>query len=422
MIQKLIGLSFILLSIQNFAQKNNTSPYSFFGIGEETTLKTVEEISMGQIGAAFNSTYQISFTNPASLAHLRFTTYTIAAENRAIRIDDGTNTDNASTAALSYFAIGVPIGNNAGFSFGIQPNTTVGYSLTEEFKNTQGELTAINNFKGEGGTNRFFVGLGYKLPKNFSIGIEAAYIFGNIENTLLNRRDGVQFASMHKTNSTVKAFTAKAGIQYNTKITDKLTLKTGLVANLKNNLSNEGREVLFSLVNTGTEAISPRDTLIDNSFKSTIKKPLNTALSVGVGELNKWYAAIEYSFHDPIEFTDGVLNSNTKVSYEKANRVSVGGFYIPKINSISSYWQRITYRAGLNYKQTGLAIENTTVNDFGISFGVGLPIGKQLSNLNLGFELGKRGEINNSLIKENYFNFRLGLTLNDKWFNKRKIQ
>ncbi len=422
MIKKLIGLSLILLSIQNFAQKNNTSPYSFFGIGEETALKTVEEMSMGQIGTAFNSTYQISFTNPASLAHLRFTTYTLAVENKAIQIDDGKNTDNASNASLSYFAIGVPLGKSAGFSFGIQPNSTVGYSLTEEFKNTQGDLTAINNFNGEGGTNRVFLGLGYKLPKNISIGIEAAYVFGNIENTLLNRRDGVQLATMHKTNSTIKGLTAKVGIQYNTKITDKLTLKAGILANLKNNLSNKGREVLFSLLNTNTSIISPRDTLIDNSFDNTIKKPLKTALSVGVGELNKWYAGVEYSFNDPLEFTDGVLNSNTKVSYEKANRISVGGFYIPKINSISSYWQRITYRAGFNYKQTGLMVDNTTINDFGISFGVGLPIGKKLSNLNLGFELGKRGEINNSLIKENYFNFRLGLTLNDRWFIKPKIQ
>jgi len=422
MIKKLIGLSLFLLSIQSFAQKNNTSPYSFFGIGEESSLKTVEEINMGQIGAAFNSPYQITFTNPAALAHLQFTTYTIAVENKALKIDDGTNTGNASTATLSYFAIGVPIGNKAGFSFGLQPNTSVGYSLTEEFRNSNDELTEINNFKGDGGTNRVFLGLGYKLPKNITVGIEAAYVFGSIENTLLNRRAGVNLATMHRTDSEVKGFTAKAGIQYNTKITEKLTLKGGGVVNFKNNLSNDGQELLFTLINTSEEVIFPRDTLVNNSFKSTVKKPLNTVLSIGVGEENKWYAGLEYSFQNALEFTDGVLNNNTKVSYETSNRISIGGFYTPKINSISSYFDRVTYRAGFNYKQTGLVVDNSSINDFGISFGVGLPIGRQLSNLNLGFELGKRGEINNSLIKENYFNFRLGLTLNDKWFNKRKIQ
>jgi len=68
-----------------------------------------------------------------------------------------------------------------------------------------------------------------------------------------------------------------------------------------------------------------------------------------------------------------------------------------------------------------LVVNNTNVNEFGISFGVGMPMGKELSTFNLGMELGKRGTINNGLVKENFFNFRIGLTLNDKWFSKRKI-
>ncbi len=422
MIKKLIGLSLILLSIHGFAQKNNTSPYSFFGIGEEASHKTLEEMSMGQIGAAFNSPYQLTFTNPAALAYLQFTTFTIAGENRSIQINDGSNKGSASTASLSYFALAMPIGAKAGLSFGLQPNTVVGYSLTEEFNNSEGELTEINYFNGKGGTNRVFLGLGYKLHKNFSLGLEANYVFGSIENTLLNRRDGVQLATMHKTDSKLSGFTAKAGLQYNAKISDKLTLKSGAVFHLKNNISNDGDELLFSLINTSNGSISPRDTLINKSFKGEVKKPLNTILSVGLGEENKWYAGIEYSFQDAIDFTDGILANNTRVNYDKMNRVSVGGYYTPKKNAISNYWQRITYRAGFNYKQTGLIINNDKVNDLGMSFGVGLPIGKQLSNLNLGFEFGKRGETKNSLIKENYFNFRLGLTLNDRWFIKRTIK
>ena len=52
-----------------------------------------------------------------------------------------------------------------------------------------------------------------------------------------------------------------------------------------------------------------------------------------------------------------------------------------------------------------LAETNTDINEFGISFGVGLPVGKELSTFNLGFEIGKRGTIDSGLVKENYFNF-----------------
>ena len=126
-----------------------------------------------------------------------------------------------------------------------------------------------------------------------------------------------------------------------------------------------------------------------------------------------------------------VNNTNSSFQYEDSNRFSLGGFYLPKINSISSYWKRVTYRAGLRFEKVGLAIDGsgsgtnfTSINDFGMSFGLGLPL-KQLSNVNLGFEYGKRGTTSNNLIQENYFNFRLSLSLTasgaQSWFVKRKI-
>jgi len=417
MIKNFIGLFVIFISIQSFAQRNNISPYSFYGIGDETAQKTVEEISMGQIGVAFNSTYKLTFSNPASLGSLRFTTYTLAVENKTLSVDDGNNSESASAASFSYIAIGMPLGQKAGLLFGIQPNTSVGYSLLEEIKDGD-TLTELNLFSGEGGTDRVFVGFGYNLTKNFSIGLEGAYVFGSIENNLLNRRDNVQLATMHKTDSELNGVTAKAGVQYNTKINDKLTLNAGSVVNFSNELTNKGDEYLFSLINTNDDFVIPRDTIFSDSFKNTIKNPLRTTISAGVGENNKWYAGIEYSFQNALKIED----INTLVSYNNSNRISFGGFYTPKFNSITNYWQRVTYRAGFNYKQTGLVINNTEINDFGMSFGVGLPIGQQLSNVNLGFEFGKRGEIGNELIKENYINFRLSLTLNDRWFKKRKLQ
>ena len=421
MIKKYIAVLILLTTLQSFAQRNTISPYSFFCIGEENNQKTVEEIGMGEIGAAFTSSFKFTFSNPAALGSLRFTTYTIAGQNIALKVDDGSKTGKASTASLSYLALGVPLSTKSAFSFGLQPNTTVGYALTQKLKNNTGELLALNTFKGKGGTNRVFLGFGYQPFKNFNIGAEVAYVFGSIENTLLNRRNGVQFASMHKTDVDISGFTTKVGVQYVTKLTDKLVLKTGLVVHLNNELTTEGDEYLFSLLNVGGDIVDPRDTTVNNAFKNTIKNPNKTVVSTGIGQENKWYIGLEYSFRDATDFTDNVLNKNTIISYGKANRLSFGGYYTPKFNSVTSYWQRVTYRGGLQFKKTGLRVNNTEINDFGISFGVGLPIGQRLSNLNLGFELGKRGEKNNGLVKENYINFRLSLTLNDKWFKKRKI-
>jgi hypothetical protein len=39
----------------------------------------------------------------------------------------------------------------------------------------------------------------------------------------------------------------------------------------------------------------------------------------------------------------------------------------------------------------------------------------------MGFEFGKRGTTDNNLIEEDYFKFRLSLSLSEKWFVKRRI-
>ncbi|MCB0473509.1 MAG: hypothetical protein KDC69_04305 [Flavobacteriaceae bacterium] len=417
MIRKITLLFIILLTAHTgFSQKNNTSPYSFFGIGEESADKTVEEMSMGETGVTYFNPIQLTFSNPASLAALQLTSYTLGVENKTLNINDGINKGTAASTSLSYLAMGIPLGTNGGFSFGLKPNTTVGYSLTEKISETE-----TNYYDGEGGTNKVFLGFGYKIVKNFNIGLEGSYIFGKVTNSLYNSRDTVLLATVHKSESRVKGFALRAGIQYSSKLNDKIRLDLGGLVNLSSELTNEGNEYLFTNYDNASRAVNSsyaRDTIVNNAFSGKITKPLKTTLGIGVGQENKWYATLEYSMQNPIEFTDGVLDKNTIVSYDKYNKLAFGFLYIPKINSISSYWQRIHYRAGIKLKQTGLVVNDNSINDFGMSFGVGLPIGKQLSSVNLGFELGKRGKINNGIIKENYFNLRLSLTLNDKWFKK----
>ena len=85
MIRKITLLFIILLTAHTgFSQKNNTSPYSFFGIGEESADKTVEEMSMGETGVTYFNPIQLTFSNPASLAALQLTSYTLGVENKRL--------------------------------------------------------------------------------------------------------------------------------------------------------------------------------------------------------------------------------------------------------------------------------------------------------------------------------------------------
>jgi hypothetical protein len=100
--------------------------------------------------------------------------------------------------------------------------------------------------------------------------------------------------------------------------------------------------------------------------------------------------------------------------------MSIGGFYIPDYASFSGIFNRLVYRAGFYSEKTGLNINGESINEFGISFGLGIPAGGLFSNVNTTVELGKRGTTNANLIEENFINFQLSLSLNDRWFIKRK--
>ena len=75
----------------------------------------------------------------------------------------------------------------------------------------------------------------------------------------------------------------------------------------------------------------------------------------------------------------------------------------------------------LKAKETGINLNGQDINEFGISFGVGIPVGRLFSNVNVGFEIGKRGTTDFGLIQENFFNTFISLSFNDRWFDKRYL-
>ena len=424
MIRKIIAITALLISISSFSQRNNISPYSTFGIGEMYDAKSVAEQSMGGIGTALNSSYRLRFSNPASLGYLKYTTYTLAGANNYTVIDNGNTKQSSSAFSLSYLTLGFPVGKNGGASFGLQPYSKVGYKILDRKVNNSSE-TETDLYKGKGSNNRIFIGYGYRFPYQISVGIEASYIFGSLERTILHRNESrrEERATLYKTTSELNGFSFKIGAQNTLKIKDNINLKTGLTFDLSNKLKNHAIESVISLLNSpNPDIIIPREQLFEKNFNAKVTLPLKTTFSIGTGKENKWYIGYEYSAQKALSFSNTFTQNNNTVNYNSSNNMSFGGFFIPKIESITNYWKRVTYRAGFHIKKTGLVINNTDIKDFGMSFGVSLPSKRKLSNFNFGFDIGKRGEINNNgLIKENYYNFRLSLSLNDKWFNKRKL-
>lgn len=412
MIKRFLIVALMLFSVLGAtAQEGSPSPYSFFGLGSYKFEGTVENRSMGGI-SVYSDSIHVNLQNPAAYGGLKLTAYTIAGSHKAVNLKNATGKDKVTNSTLlEYLAVGLPAGK-WGFGFGLIPFTSVGYHL----KDVGESLTS--KYSGSGGLNRVFVSAGYQLTKNLKIGATANYNFGNIQHKSLILQDQVQFGTQEINRSNLSGFSFNFGLQYQKMISESLQLTGSTSYSLASDISSENTRRLATVVvnSEGQEIISDLRNI--DVANTNLTLPSLFKIGAGIGAPNKWFMGVEYGMSEAGDFSNHSNMPN--VNYTSSSKYALGGFYVPNYNDISSYFNRIVYRAGFRYEETGLNINNQAINEFGISFGVGLPLGKQFSNLNIGFEYGQRGTTEANLIKENFYGVFISLSLNDLWFQKTK--
>ncbi len=403
-----------------YAQNGTVSPYSYFGIGDSRSVGTVENQMMGGLSMYADSIH-INLKNPAAYGKLRLTTYTAAISRKELRLKSYTDQERTSVTNLDYLSIGFPLGKDFGMGFGLMPVSSVGYNLVSESTNANQDLV-INEFSGEGGLNKVYVSLGYQIVKNLSLGATANFNFGTLKNQRVQSMENVQFGTLDRRTSKVNGLDFNFAANYTPAIKDKYTLYTSVLVNTQANLVSENTQQIGSFSQSRDREIEVIDVNLDAQYlKNTeLKIPTTTTLGLGFGEDKKWFVGAEYAFQGLSSFENRFLGADN-LRYKDASSFAFGGYFVPDYGSFSSYFKRITYRAGIRLDKTGMEVNNKDINNFGITFGLGLPLGGSFSNLNLGFELGRRGTTDADLIEESYLKINIGLSFNDRWFQKRKI-
>ena len=431
MIKKLVLVFIAIIAMQSYGQEGTASPYSFYGIGSLKFKGTVENRSMGGL-SIYTDSIHVNLRNPASYAgknldilnnESRPVKFTVGGTYNSTTLKSDTSKDNASSSTFDYLAMSIPMGD-FGFGFGVMPYTAVGYKL--EAYNDDGE-TISNRFRGEGGLNKAFLGFGYQISEGFSVGVDFQYNFGNTQNSTIeyvydSEGNPVQYQARENNRSDLSGLNINLGASYRTMLTEKLELISGITYTPESNLSSKNQRS-FSTITTiasGSEfALNTIESDLGDLTETELVLPSKLTFGVGIGQPRKWFVGIESEYLKTSDFTNALYSNGA--TYEDQSAIKLGGFFIPKYNSFSSYLQRVVYRAGVHFENTGLNIENESINEFGMSFGLGLPVGSFFSNANLGVEVGKRGTTNSNLIQENFVNFQLSLSLNDRWFSKRKF-
>lgn len=428
----------ILLSSLVQAQKTTSSPYSRYGSGLANPLQFNSGFGSGGIGYAWRpSVYKpqindslarsnaklndrrtnyINVKNPASLSNISLTTFETGVLSRNTEATSGSQSVQGNNTTLSHMALAFPINAQIGMGFGIRSYSSVGYEY--EDLAIANNVMANNKYEGSGGLNEIFVSAAYELRENLSVGFSGKYLFGRVERdkrVIFDNSSSNFFNTIDRTETNYNTFTFDLGVQYFKNINKNYRMVVGLVASPVNQLN--GRISGLIATYTGVEG-SER---IKDSIASFTDRSTETALasSFGAGasieKLGKWSLNLDITARavDDEVVGDGVrLNDAIEINtgFEKFNNVSAFG----------SYFKRMGYRTGFRYNSSLLNVDGTDISEMAISFGISMPLRKTFSTLNFGMELGTRGEDKNGLTQEDFINLQFGVTINDKWFIRRK--
>ena len=414
MIKRFIIIVALLSTVFSAAQEGTSSPYSYYGIGLTKFKGTVENQSMGGL-RFFSDSIHLNLRNPAAYGRLKLTTFAVGGSQQRTNLKNDNLSENANNTSLDYLAIGVPTGK-LNFGFGLIPYSAVGYQIENRSDQT------FSRLDGRGGLNKVFLTTGYAVTNDLSIGVDANYNFGNFQNKTVVFQEGVSLGSRIINRTDLSGFNFNFGVDYQRDLGNNLRLYSAATYSPEMNITaNRMRDVsTITFGVDGREQVIPPNVNV-NFGDEELTLPAEFTIGAGLGSPNKWFMGAEYTSlqASAFQFNSGVSAQNSQ--YQDASQFKVGGYYIPEYNSLSGYFKRVVYRAGVRFDETGLYINNEGINEFGISFGLGLPAGTNFSNVNLGLEYGQRGTINSGLIKESFFKLSLSLSLNDKWFVQRRF-
>lgn len=460
-----IFLFFILAITIQVLDAQERTPYSRYGLGYMFDNNNAQSSQMGGLGAAFQSGETVNYLNPASYAALQLTTFDGGFAGNFERIKTQTQKAKQNSFSLNYLSLFFPVKKFFVTGVSLLPFTAKDYLISQSTTFDTANTVKFE-YEGTGTLYNLSWGAGYKY-KGFHVGVNLGYLFGKLNNNSfafpLNQAGGFDaesYTTWTFTNTKVSSFIWNAGAQYvlpikSKKDTNKIYNVTfGLSGNapIKFSKSTYTDEALYTfqsgylafrtpdggLNDFITDYIQPRvsstdivDTLSEK-FQQRADVRIPATLNVGIMASRgiKWKAGVDFKFQPWSKYRGYEDNAASKLN--NSWRVAAGAEFLPNDKNFSKFFSRLKYRAGFHYAQTNIKINNQAINEFGINFGIGIPLIITTANdqgllqkvytyaFNVGFEAGSRGTTKNNLVRENIYRLKFGISLNDRWFVRRK--
>ena len=419
----------LVLSTTAIAQPGSKSPYSQYGLGALGDQSQSFSRGMNGVGLALRRGNIANSLNPASYSAIDSLTmlFDVAMAGQITNYKENGMSVNNKGATFEYIAGTFRLYNNVGMAFGVLPYSTIDYeySTSEFLDNDNGSVT--ESYTGSGGLHQAFLGVGFKVIPQLSLGVNLAYLWGK-QNKTASSGSTTYINSLSKNyNALFNSYDIKLGAQWEQPLTAKDVLTVGATVNIGHTLDANANCLIINANST----TSRRDTtsfVVDNGFAIPwtygAGLGLNHGSSLFVGAdftMQKW-GSIDYPDYDEERGTyvkkSGLLRDRYKAS--------LGADWVPNAMS-RKYFSRVHYRFG-----AGIATSYYKINgsdgpkELSLSAGLGLPLqnswntrGNMKPVLNISAQWTRSAAT--GLITENVFRINVGLTFNERWFAKWKV-
>ncbi len=420
----LISFLLVLASTVGLGQTGINSPYSLFGLGELSSSNVNTAVmGMGGLSIAIADPTTINPANPASymIQDSSAFMFEVGIFGNSTTFKTTNETERGSDFTLNYVMAGFPVTKWYRMALGVLPYSKIGYNIETEIE-VENFSNVVHAFRGDGGLNQVFWGHSFRPVKNLRIGLNATYLFGQTSRSSMVYFPDSTYIFGTKVESRVKVsdILFDYGVQYDWHLDETRKVTFGLTYANKF-MINAKRDYLSTTLLGGYGELVEYviDTIVYTpEEKGKLVMPQKLGVGFAYQKFDRWTFGADFEWQNWESYRSFGRNDSLTNSW----RMAVGAQIQPKHTSISSLFKRMTYRVGARYNNSYLNLYDTQISEYGISFGVGFPMKKSKTGIDLSVEIGRRGTTKNNLIQENFINVSLGVSIQEIWFYKRQYQ
>ena len=412
------------------AQSGTNSPYSQYGLGKLSEQTSGFNRGMNGLGLGFREHNQVNYINPASYSSIDSLTFIFDAglSGQVTNFSENGQKKNANNADFEYAVAAFRASKHLGVSFGIIPFTNIGYNYSiSGYLNGDKSTTFTNTYNGSGGMHQIYLGAGWEFVKGLSIGAYVSYIWGDIDRSVVNSySDGyINTLSKYYT-ATISSYRIDFGLQYTLPLNKKNSLTLGLTYGLGHKLNSDPSCMVIS-TNTTTAVADTTSFTVNNgleiptSFGAGLTWNNNNKLKLGADFTYQKWGDTKFPVYKVIN--DVPSYSLSDEYYSDRYKLTIGGEFCNNETS-RNFIDRIRFRAGASYASSYYKVNGQDGPDeISVSVGFGIPIVNAYNNRSI---LNISGQWVRSeapgMLKENTFRINIGITFNERWFMKWKVE